>query len=87
MFQSTKEALEQKLASVSFLRVGETTTVCSLTLDSGFVVVGQSACIDPKAFDCTIGCDLAREDALNKLWELEGYHVKETLYAAKMAQE
>ena len=87
MFQITKESLEQKIASVSFSRIGETTTVCSLTLDSGFVVIGQSACIDPKAFDESIGCDLARENALNKLLELEGYHVKETLYAAKMAQE
>ena len=78
MFQITKESLEQKIASVSFSRIGETTTVCSLTLDSGFVVIGQSACIDPKAFDESIGCDLARENALNKLYTLPRWHRSKT---------
>ena len=53
-----------------------TTTVCFLTLKSGFVVTGQSACIDPANFNEEIGQRCAYDNAFDKLWELEGYHQK-----------
>lgn len=52
---------------------GTTTTVCLLTLQSGFSVVGSSACISPDDFNPTIGRSEAVKHAANKLWELEGY--------------
>ena len=68
-------------------RIGDTMTVCSLVLHSGFVVIGQSACIDPAKYDEAVGCEMARKNAVNQLWALEGYHVKETDYAAQAAME
>jgi hypothetical protein len=52
---------------------GTTTTVCCLTIKYGFTVIGQSACVDPDNFNAEIGKEIAREDAVNKIWPLEGY--------------
>lgn len=55
-------------------------TVCCLTLNNGFDIVGESACVSPENFDAEIGRKLAREDARNKIWLLEGYLLKEKLF-------
>jgi hypothetical protein len=39
----------------------------------GFTVGGRAAVVDPVNFRLEIGREIARENALNKLWELEGY--------------
>jgi hypothetical protein len=45
----------------------------SYRLPCGFTVTGRGACIDPAIFDLEIGRKVAREDAANQLWQLEGY--------------
>ncbi len=55
---------------------GTTMTVCCLTLKNGFSVIGESACINPDDFDQDIGRKIARANAINKLWQLEGYRIK-----------
>lgn len=47
--------------------------VVSFRLPSGFTVSGRAACVDPANFDLEIGRKIAREDAENQLWQLEGY--------------
>lgn len=47
--------------------------VVSYRLESGFTVTGRGACVDPANFDIEIGRKVAREDAANQLWKLEGY--------------
>ncbi len=75
----TKEHLENLIANVDYHRLdGTTVTICALTLRSGFVVTGESACLDPAGFDAAIGEQIAYENAFEKLWQLEGYHVKAT---------
>ena len=54
-------------------------TVCCLTLQNGFTVTGESACASPENFDAEIGRKIARENARNKIWALEGYLLKEKL--------
>lgn len=56
-------------------------TVCCLTLRNGFTVTGESACVSPENFDAEIGRKIARENARNKIWMLEGYLLKERLAA------
>lgn len=55
---------------------GTTITVCCLTLKSGFAVIGESACINPGDFDEQVGRAIARANAIDKLWQLEGYRIK-----------
>lgn len=54
-------------------------TVCCLTLKNGFNVIGESACASPENFNAEIGRKIARENARNKVWELEGYLLKQIL--------
>jgi hypothetical protein len=59
---------------------GTTVTVCCLTLRNGYSVVGQSAAASPVNFDPEIGQKVARADARDKIWALEGYLLRERLY-------
>lgn len=47
--------------------------IVSYKLDSGFTVSGRAAVIDPANFKMDIGRKVAREDAANQVWKLEGY--------------
>jgi hypothetical protein len=59
---------------------GTTLTVCCITLQNGFNVVGESAAASPENFDADIGRKIAFENARNKIWELEGYLLKQRLF-------
>lgn len=50
-----------------------TTTVCQLTLENGFTVIGTSACVDPKQFNVALGEKYSFERAFDEIWQLEGY--------------
>lgn len=54
-------------------------TFCVLVLKNGFTVTGESACASPENFDAEIGRKIARENAINKIWMLEGYLLKQKL--------
>ncbi|HBQ5956572.1 TPA: hypothetical protein L7639_002340 [Klebsiella pneumoniae subsp. pneumoniae] len=55
-------------------------TFCVLVLRNGFTVTGESACASPENFDPKIGRKIARENAVNKIWLLEGYLLKQRLH-------
>jgi hypothetical protein len=52
---------------------------CVLVLSNGFTVTGESACASPENFDAEIGCKIARQNAVAKVWPLMGYALKERL--------
>ncbi|EII2594267.1 hypothetical protein LG696_002104 [Salmonella enterica] len=54
-------------------------TFCVLVLANGFTVTGESACVSAENFNPELGCKYAREKALNKIWEFEGYLLKQEL--------
>lgn len=54
-------------------------TFCVLVLKNGFTVTGESACASPENFDAEIGQKIARQNAVNKIWLLEGYLLKQKL--------
>lgn len=56
-----------------------TLTICVLTLNNGFNVTGESAAASPENFDAQLGREIARSNARNKIWQLEGYLLKEKL--------
>ncbi|WP_343552125.1 Gp49 family protein [Pantoea sp.] len=58
----------------------ELLTFCVLVLENGFTVTGESACASPENFDAEIGRKIARQNAVNKIWLLEGYLLKQKLY-------
>lgn len=58
---------------------GTTLTVCCLTLANGFNVTGESACACPDNFDRDLGRRIARDNAKQKIWALEGYALRNRL--------
>lgn len=57
-------------------------TICVLTLKNGYTVTGESSCLSKDNFDINIGRKISKENAINKIWMLEGYLLKE-----KMSQQ
>jgi len=54
-------------------------TICVITLKNGFTLVGKSACASPENFDLEIGGKIARDDAREQIWALEGYLLRSKL--------
>ena len=57
-------------------------TFCVLVLKNGFTVTGESACASPENFDAEIGRNIARENAVQKVWPLMGYELRSKLSQA-----
>ncbi|WP_043617718.1 Gp49 family protein [Chromobacterium violaceum] len=60
-------------------------TFCVLVLRNGFTVTGESACASPENFDAELGRKIARQNAVNKVWPLLGYALKERLADGSLA--
>lgn len=60
-------------------------TICVLVLRNGFTVTGESACASPENFDPGIGRKIARDNAIQKVWPLMGYALKQQLHAEASA--
>lgn len=56
-----------------------TVTVCRLILRNGFSVLGESAAVSSDNFDTEIGQKIAKQNAREKIWALEGYLLKDRL--------
>lgn len=54
-------------------------TFCVLVLRNGFTATGESACVSPENFNPQIGRKIAREKAIEKIWPLMGYALKNQL--------
>ncbi len=62
-----------------------TMTVCALTLQNGYIVTGESAAASPANFDADLGRRIARDNARNKIWALEGYLLRQVLHEKQQA--
>lgn len=59
-----------------------TLTICVLYLRNGFTVTGESAAASIENFDVDIGKSIARRNAREKIWPLEGYLLRQKLHDA-----
>lgn len=66
---------------------GTTMTICLLTLRNGYHVTGESAAVSLENFDEEIGRKIARDNARNKIWQLEGYLLRQELWKANQLNE
>lgn len=65
---SEKEVFES-IVYEQYAQMGAKTTVCLLILHTGYEVIGTSAPVNPDNFDFSVGKKLARENAIEKVWE------------------
>lgn len=80
-------ASEHYFTAAQALRLGGTEphpldllTFCVLVLKNGFTVTGESACASPENFDAEIGRQIARDNAVAKIWPLMGYELRSHLH-------
>ncbi len=55
-------------------------TICCLVLRNGFTIVASSAPASPENFDAQIGREIARQKAVEQLWPLLGFALREQLH-------
>lgn len=70
---------DQIVSEQYYVFPGTTLTICALTLKNGFHVTGESAAASPENFDAEIGKKIARSNARDKIWMLEGYALRNKL--------
>jgi hypothetical protein len=75
-----EEAVHERPSAV-YERSLSLLTFCVLVLRNGFTVTGESACASPENFDAQIGKNIARANAVQKIWPLMGYELRSTLTA------
>jgi hypothetical protein len=64
---------------LNYARAVDLLTFCVIVLRNGFTVTGESACASPENFDAEIGRKIARANAVQKIWPLMGYALKQQL--------
>lgn len=55
-------------------------TICIIILENGFKVEGVSACVDPANYNEEKGRECAYENAFEKIWEVEGYLLRQAMW-------
>ncbi|MDR5867935.1 Gp49 family protein [Halomonas koreensis] len=79
----TPDTLDEKIQGEDYhVFPGTTVTVCLLHLENGFTVTGESACASRENFDPELGRQIARRNAREKIWMLEGYLLRERLHSS-----
>lgn len=73
----TPEHINRIIVDEDYHVFGDVLTVCCLTLENGFTVTGESACASPENFDADLGRQIARDNARDKIWALEGYLLRQ----------
>jgi hypothetical protein len=77
----TPEAIDATIVGCAYhVFPGTTLTVCCLSLRNGYQVTGESAAASPANFNAELGQKIARDNARNKIWALEGYLLRERLF-------
>jgi len=81
----TPELIDETIIVEQYFRVDNTTVIiCYLGLRNGFGVIGESAAVSMANFDEEMGRKIARTNAREKIWALEGYVLKQKLYEERL---
>lgn len=75
-----KEYIESRVKDYEYIMVAPTVMLCQITLDNGFSVRGESACVNSKNFDQEIGEKLSFDNAFKQLWALFGFMLAENQF-------
>jgi hypothetical protein len=77
----TPELIESKIKEEFYHIIPNSTLmICAIKLENGYMVTGESAAASPENFDEEVGMKVARQKAVEKIWMLEGYLLKEKLH-------
>ncbi|MES9681843.1 Gp49 family protein [Gottfriedia acidiceleris] len=65
--------IEHWVKSQEATRLGVKTTVVCITMNNGFEVIGQSACVNPEQYDYELGVYYATKEALKRVADIVAY--------------
>lgn len=80
----TPNLINETIVKSEFHLLTDVLTVCVLTLKNGFIVTGESSCTSPENYNEEIANKIAKENAIEKIWMLEGYLLKQRLYESSL---
>lgn len=81
----TPEEVQASIMKVEYwLMPDGRTTICSLTMDNGFTLLGQSACVDKRNYNEKTGQRHACEDATEKVWAFLGFRAHDRKHQIKL---
>jgi hypothetical protein len=66
---------------------GTTMTVCCLTLQNGYHLMGDSSCVIEDEFSLVGSSSRARNKAVEKLWALEGYLMRQAIHEEEVDEK
>lgn len=64
---------------MKYTRLSGTLTHCAITVKSGFIFTGESACVDEDSFNQELGEKYAYQQAFDKMWLPYGFWLKQTM--------
>lgn len=77
----TPDLIDSKILSETYTNLPDgRTIICQLTLENGYTVNGTSSCVSKDNFNQEVGNKIARNNARESIWELEGYLLKQRLH-------
>lgn len=81
----TPEHIQATIVDEIYTRIeGTNVTVCTLTTRNGHRVVGvNEGPVSDVNFDQNLGCEYAYKKAVDQIWALEGYLLREMLFRAQ----
>ena len=82
MHKFTIEYLNSLVDEAEYVHQG-LLTICTITLKNGYKLAGTSICVDEQSYDPLIGDNCALANALDKLWEMESYLLKQQNYESQ----
>lgn len=74
------EWIENQVLSEEYITRGERFMVCIIYTKGGYYVTGESAPINPEEFKDELGRKYSREEALDKIWRIEGLIARKQHY-------
>ena len=77
------EEIESKIVKEQYYKIGFKTTICCLTLENGFEVIGKSGVVNPEKYNQELGEQISKKRAVDQIWLIEGYLLQEKLYQLK----
>lgn len=82
----TKEQIEARIKGVEYEVTHGRLTFCIVTLDNGFLVTGQSCCVEVADFNEDTGRKMAYDDAFDQLWPYFGFLTKEDAFRQRQSE-
>ena len=80
----TPNDIQDQAQKIQYYHFPDTNVVvCAVTVTNGYTALGDSSCVSSANFDEKLGQEIALKNAIDEIWGIEGYRLKQYLYEKK----